>query len=326
MDHSSDQGRLSVFGTDPSPRVHDFFEACIRKRLTQEKFGLVFTAFHGKQCSLHGQNLAGKQNLLHGRKLADSILASKPGRKNDPRLPLYVLELVSMKYLSVSDVLSSLLPRPTFYDQNLLNANDARPTMAAMILQLLILEIPKGLLKTDREVLTLMHCLNPWISMYPSSDVLGYLVSVLLATDAARKALSSHKAAKGPREAFGRSLVVLINQTMQNNIQLATTLDFWQKQYNLIGDEDIRPPNTDIDIDTVNLGSLTFQVRFLGVFSLFSERALRHGMETKCSRTCRVAQRVPENGSADSDIANSKVYSTHRTSTHVREHTFTLTR
>ena len=49
----------------------------------------------------------------------------------------------------------------------------------------------------------------------------------------------------------------------------ATNLDFWQKQYGLVGDEDIHPPNPDIDVDTVNLGALTFQVRGLEFFFLF---------------------------------------------------------
>ena len=194
-----------------------FFEACLRRRLTQEKFRTVFTAFHD-------------QNSLRGLKLADSIFASRPGLTSDPRLPLYVLELLSIKFISVSDVLSSLLPRspghggqPTFYDQNLLDAHGTqRPTMAAMIIQLLISEIPKGLLKTEREVLASVHYLNPWISLYPGSESLGYLLSALLGTDVAQKALSqSHRAGKKSlRKAFGRSLSVLINQTMQTNIQL----------------------------------------------------------------------------------------------------------
>ena len=174
------------------PTMAHFFEACLRRRLTQEKFRTVFTAFHD-------------QNSLRGRKLADSIFTSRPALTNDPRLPLYVLELLSMKLLSVPDVLSSLLPRspghsgqPTFYDQNMLDAHDTqRPTMAAMIIQLLISEIPKGLLKTEREALASVHCLSPWISLYPGSESLGYLLSALLGTDVAQKALShNHRAEK----------------------------------------------------------------------------------------------------------------------------------
>lgn len=200
--------------------MSNFFEACLRRRLTQEKFRTIFTAFQ-------------KQSTLHGRKLADSIFTSRPALTNDPRLPLFVLELLSMKFLSVSDVLSSLLPRtrdlggqPTFYDQNMLDAHHThRPTMAAMIVQLLISEISKGLPKTGREVFALIHCLIPWISLYPGSESLGYLLSALLGTDAAQKALGhSHRVEKRSlRKAFGRSLGVLINQTMQTNIQLGTS-------------------------------------------------------------------------------------------------------
>ena len=211
----------SGFSVLDGASMSNFFEACLRRRLTQEKFRTIFIAFQ-------------KQSSLHGRKLADSIFTSKPALTNDPRLPLYVLELLSMKFMSVADVLSSLLPRPRdlggrpdFYDQNFLDAhNTHRPTMAAMIVRLLISEISKGLLKTGREVSALIHCLIPWISMYPGSESLGYLLSSVLGTDAAQKALGhSHRVEKDSlRKAFGRSLGVLINQTMQTNIQLGTSL------------------------------------------------------------------------------------------------------
>ena len=45
--------------------------------------------------------------------------------------------------------------------------------MAAMIIQLLISEIPKGLLKTEREVLASVHYLNPWISLLPWLGIVG---------------------------------------------------------------------------------------------------------------------------------------------------------
>ncbi len=58
------------------------------------------------------------------------------------------------------------------------------------------------------------------------------------------------------RASLGRCLSSLITQLSQTNLQLATTLDFWQKQYDLRADT----PGQSLDlIDGVDLGALSFQ-------------------------------------------------------------------
>lgn len=58
------------------------------------------------------------------------------------------------------------------------------------------------------------------------------------------------------KASLGRCLSSLISQHSQTNLQLATTLDFWQKQY------DLRPdvPGQALELlDGVDLGALSFQ-------------------------------------------------------------------
>ena len=248
-----------------SKEVHDFFEACLQRRLTEEKFRLLFVTVHGKNRSIGGQ------------KLVNSLLndASKPAL-SDPRLALYLSNLISMKVITVADVLSSLLPpplnlslegQPNFYDQSMLEVQGVhKPTMLAIIIEMLTSEVSKGVLETNREVLATLKSLIAWISVFPGSSSLGYLVSAFLGTDSVQNTLSQ-KSAKGLKKVLGRSLAMLINQTMQSNIQLATTLDFWQKQYELTSDEVVHPSETDLN-DAANLGSLTFQQNVLDAPSI----------------------------------------------------------
>ena len=215
----------------------------------------MFITFHTKHTS------------TRGRKLADALLheISKPAL-TDPRLPLYIRELLALRIISVADILWSILPpsldlslgeQPNFYDQNTLEIQGVRkPTIEAIMVQMLTSEIAEGSLKTTQEVLTTLKCIIAWINLFPGSSALGYLVSAFLSIDIVQGALSQ-KVARGPKKIFGRSLATLISQTMQSNIQLATALDFWRKQYELIDDESIDIPES--ELHGPDLGSLTFQ-------------------------------------------------------------------
>ena len=55
---------------------------------------------------------------------------------------------------------------------------------------------------------------------------------------------------------MGRCLSTLIAQLTQVNLQLATTLDFWQKQYDIR--DDAPEPNMEI-LNGVDLAALSFQ-------------------------------------------------------------------
>lgn len=55
---------------------------------------------------------------------------------------------------------------------------------------------------------------------------------------------------------FSRCLSLLVTHVSQTNLQLATTLDYWQKQYDIRDDV---PGQTLELLDGVDLGALSFQ-------------------------------------------------------------------
>ena len=55
---------------------------------------------------------------------------------------------------------------------------------------------------------------------------------------------------------LGQSLSSLISRLSQTNLQLATTLDFWQKQYDLGSNVSVQALEL---LDGVDLGALSFQ-------------------------------------------------------------------
>ena len=240
----------------PSKKLRAFFEACLRKRLSPEKFKALFITFHGQYPS------------LRGRKLVRFLLNHEcPGRGSwDPRLPLYIRELLSMRVISTADVLSSLLPRPlepavtgqsSLDDQQILEINRLqKPTLAALVLQMITIEVADGLHRTSPEVHETLASIISLVSLVPGSSALGCFVAAVLSTTIVHEVISRGSTKKFKR-AFGRSLTTLINHMMQTNIQLATTLDLWQKQYELTHDELVRP-SVD-NHDDANLEALTFQ-------------------------------------------------------------------
>ena len=239
-----------------SRKTRAFFQACLQKRLSPEKFRSLFITFQSQKTSLHGP------------RLIQCLFAHEPLERTlkDPRLIIYIKELVSMRVIYVADVLSSLLPnslhglsrrQSDIYDQQFLDINGVqKPTIAALVLQMMTVEIGQGLLRTDKDVHQALASLIPLISIAPNSMALGYFVSAVFATNVVQNSLSLSSAKKF-RMAFGRSLTMLINHLMQTNIELATTLGLWQKQYELVEHEIAQPPEE--DQDGVHLDSLTFQ-------------------------------------------------------------------
>lgn len=237
-------------------KVRAFFEACLRKRLSPDKFKALFMTFHGQYPSLRGRKLV--QSLLNDRSPEPPLI--------DPRLPLYIKELLSMGVIGTADVLSSLLPRPSeppltgqpsLDDQQILEINGVqKPTIAGLVLQMITAEVADGLLRTNQEVLETLASIVSLVSLVPGSSALGYFVAAVLSMTIVHEVLSVGSTKKFKR-AFGRSLTTLINHMTQANMQLATTLDLWQKQYQLVDDETVQPPAD--NQDDVNIESLTFQ-------------------------------------------------------------------
>lgn len=160
-------------------QCQDFFNACLRKRVSPERYGVLVTTFQDRYPTLRCRTLL---VVLFKRTLADGV--------DDPRVPLYVREMLRLRIASLADVLLSLLPSPSepsserhhlYPDQTILEIGSAqKPTLQGLVFQVLIVEVSDGLLKTKQDVRAALKALIAWMSLLPGSTSLGYLVYAVL--------------------------------------------------------------------------------------------------------------------------------------------------
>lgn len=73
--------------------------------------------------------------------------------------------------------------------------------------------------------------------------------------------MSANVLSSGLKKSFGRALSPLVPQLLQTNMQIATALDFWQKQCSLVDVAAARP--ADQAFGTVSMGPFVFQENVL---------------------------------------------------------------
>ncbi|KAL9051565.1 MAG: hypothetical protein Q9206_004654 [Seirophora lacunosa] len=177
----------------------------------------------------------------------------------DQRLCTYLEALLESQIIDSSVLLSAILPvQPadgTALEPSLLDADDAaKPSVQAVILPLLTRAVANGFISEESELFVFLKHLLPWISRFPSSIVVGFLVSATLGCSIAQEVLPSTKGKK-LKAAFGQTLVPMIGNLSQTNIQLAGALNYWQKQYQM---QDELPPDSIELLGGVDLGALSF--------------------------------------------------------------------
>lgn len=175
---------------------HRFFKASLTKRLPPETFQKLV-----KACLL-------KTEAAPGCSMASALLAEsrKTGlQQADPRVPLYINELLKLELCSAADVLFSLLhalppPPPGPSSSSLGNGGEEadvgtrtmmmmlpemegmmKPSVEAMVLEALTVMVEEGrLLKTNVDMVELLRGCVSWLERFPGSMALGYLVSATL--------------------------------------------------------------------------------------------------------------------------------------------------
>lgn len=166
---------------------HRFFNASLTKRLPPETFQKLV-----KACLL-------KTDAAPGCSLASALLAEsrKTGlQEADPRVPLYINELLKLELCSAADVLISLLTAlPPPPPSSSLGGEEAttmmmmlpemegvmKPSVEAMVLEALTVMVGEGrLLKTNVDVVELLRGCVFWLERFPGSMALGYLVSATM--------------------------------------------------------------------------------------------------------------------------------------------------
>lgn len=166
-----------------------FFNACLRNRLAPEKFQTLVNAFQFKNSTPSGRQLI---RIL--------LTECRKSGLEDPRVPLFACKLLHMKLCSAADVLASLLPptsEDSLSDQTMPEMEGVlRPSLEASILQMMTLQVGEGFLKTNETIQAVLKWLLVWMTRYPSSRALGYLIYTTLSSPLANSALS-HPSIKG---------------------------------------------------------------------------------------------------------------------------------
>ncbi|KAL9576232.1 MAG: hypothetical protein Q9212_007274, partial [Teloschistes hypoglaucus] len=222
-----------------------FIQACFLRRVPSDQFADLVQALKADHPTLSSEKStqalfdAGHQNGLA-----------------DPRLAGYLEVLLDFNIIEIDSPLAVLQSSIQQHGATLDEVEGStRPSVHTVMVQSLARKIAAEIIEEDRELFTLLHRLVPWINYYPSSMTLGFLVSATLGCFVAQRALLSPKAKK-IKASFGQSLTLLINNLSQVNIQLANTLAYWQKHYQL--HDELSAESMDL-LNNVELEALSFQ-------------------------------------------------------------------
>ena len=177
------------------------------------------------------------------------------GQTVDPRLPIYLEALLDINRI---DIVHLLVAITQFADPSNLDSTslDAADTLQSRLLRLLTKRIANGTVDSDTILLTFLSELRPWMSQHPESTTLGLLVSTTLSSPATQHAITG-AASRKFKASFGRDLAPLISNLSSSNIQLASALSYYQKQYGL-QDGDVLDASLNI-LNGVDMAVLSFQ-------------------------------------------------------------------
>lgn len=182
-------------------RRRKFVEACFRNRRSSQRFLDALQIYETKYPSLSSSSLA-KELLDAGYR--HGVV--------DPRLPTYLEALLDSKRLDVSTLLSAIQPPPpedgTAFLPSLPDAGDSsKPSLQTVVLQLLTRKIANGYIGEDSELFLFLKKIIPWMTYFPSSILLGLLVSATLGCPAAQENLPNAKA-KSTKKCFASQSIV----------------------------------------------------------------------------------------------------------------------
>ncbi|KAL8867474.1 MAG: hypothetical protein Q9174_005643 [Haloplaca sp. 1 TL-2023] len=165
-----------------------FFKACIRKRVTIEKFTRLLQAFDVERSSSDSRIVV--ETLLEAGKWKNFV---------DPRLPGYLEVLLDTKRTNVVTLLIAVQPseldKDKVNDGTLLDTGDsALSSLQACVLQLLIKKVAGGVVTTDVVLLQFLKASLSWTARFPASLTLALLFSTILASPVAQEVLPGARA------------------------------------------------------------------------------------------------------------------------------------
>lgn len=167
------------------PSWESFLDACVKKRVSPEKFSHLVKTFQSNHFV-----------VPIGRDLVTILLSPQSTlATEDPRIPLYIRQLLHLGACNAADVLVALRvldekDKPDVYDPNSLEIGNQPVSVEAMVIQMLTTEVIEGLLKASEDVPDVLKSLAPIVMRYPGSAALGYLVAAILSSSVANVSLN----------------------------------------------------------------------------------------------------------------------------------------
>ncbi|KAI4228824.1 MAG: hypothetical protein L6R36_001326 [Xanthoria steineri] len=222
-----------------------FFKGCFSRRISSSNLLELIPQFEA----------TARPRPLAPERLARALLdLGSNGQKTDPRLPSYLETLLDTKRITVVDLLLAIAQ---FRDPSDLTSTslDTANTLYFTVFRLLSQRIANDTIDNVNLLLTLLGQLLPWMSQHPASATVGLLVSASLGSPAAEHAMTT-AVTKKFKASFARRLTPLVNNLSSTNIQLASALSYYQKQYDLQG-EAFAGNSIDI-LNGVDLAALSF--------------------------------------------------------------------
>ncbi|KAL8669749.1 MAG: hypothetical protein Q9168_005677 [Polycauliona sp. 1 TL-2023] len=234
----------------PSPAdvtLQALFKNCFLSRISYPEFNERFAQFE----------VTTPKPALAPVALARALLdAGTNGHKIDPRLPLYLEALLDTEKINVVDLLVATTESHGSSDGVPASLNNTNDTLQSKIFQLLTKRLANETIDNDAVTLAFLHALLPWMSTHPASASLGLLVSTTLNSPSTQHAMTV-VATKRFKTIFAKRLIHFINSLSSTNIQLASALSFYQKQYDLqdgvVADDSLNV------LHGVDMGALSFQ-------------------------------------------------------------------
>ena len=231
-----------------------FLRACLRKRISTEKFLTLVQA-----CSKETEPPSGT--------ILVRMFFEEATSTDDPRLPLYLKELLHVGKCEIADILIAMLAIGTSALDVLSSASNPKEDADTLgdpneillsfdsILQMLTAEVNDGIIASRQDAIKTIQAMDAWLTKYPMILSLGYLIAAALGQNIIQQGLGQDSS-KDLRISFLARIAPYIEQWSQTDVQLASTLDFWHKQYGFSDDM----PGQSLDyLDGVDLGALSFR-------------------------------------------------------------------
>ena len=169
----------------------DLIADCYKKRASQEQLVRLLTAFDNKHA------------VYRPRKAAGIVLGAGNRRLFvDPRMQLYLRELLHRDWIDIPELLSASLPPKqqdgSHLDPALLDpTNSSKRSLQKIVIHFVTQEMSANIIRTAEELFLILRSLLEWMSLFPASATLAILINTILGSPISQEVLPNVDARGG---------------------------------------------------------------------------------------------------------------------------------